>query len=226
MRRTKTSIPGLDEILQGGFPSPSTILVYGPPGSYKTIFGLQYVYYGAKDLGEPGIYIQIEGYKETLVWYAELFGWDFAKEQKSNRLVIYSFLPIDYSKFELENLSSEIITKLSGVIDDLKVKRIVIDSVTPLALWFNSDSEFRAVLYYLSRTFKDKGCTTIYISEKREHMPEKYVVDGVIHMDITEHGDTIFHTLSIEKMIATGVDYSKYYIDLTQDGLQLSFSRL
>ena len=226
MRRVKTTIPGLDEILQGGFPSPSTVLVYGPPGSYKTIFGLQYIYYGARDLGEPGIYIQIEGYKETLVWYAELFGWDFAKEQKSNRLVIYSFLPIDYSKFELENLNSEVITKLSGVIDDLRIKRIVIDSITPLCLWFNNDSEFRAVLYYLSRTFKEKGCNTLFISEKREHMPEKYVVDGIIHMDITERGDAVFHTLSIEKMIATGVDYSKYYVNLTQDGLQLSFSRL
>ena len=34
--RASTGIPGLDELIQGGFPIPSTVLIAGEPGTGKT----------------------------------------------------------------------------------------------------------------------------------------------------------------------------------------------
>jgi len=38
--RAATSIPGFDELIEGGFPKERTIILTGPAGSGKTIFGM------------------------------------------------------------------------------------------------------------------------------------------------------------------------------------------
>jgi KaiC/GvpD/RAD55 family RecA-like ATPase len=56
MTRKTTGIPGLDGMLQGGFPFPAAILVAGEPGTGKTTFAVQSLFHGAKE-GEKGLYI-------------------------------------------------------------------------------------------------------------------------------------------------------------------------
>ncbi|MBM2818986.1 MAG: putative circadian clock protein KaiC, partial [Nitrosarchaeum sp.] len=55
--KVKTGIPGLDSILSGGLKKTRSVLISGPTGSGKTTFGLQFLYSGAKDFDEPGVYI-------------------------------------------------------------------------------------------------------------------------------------------------------------------------
>ena len=56
----KTGVPGLDQMLKGGLRKNSTLLVTGAPGTGKTILALQFIYYGAKDYNENGIFIITE----------------------------------------------------------------------------------------------------------------------------------------------------------------------
>src|SRR4030066_2604339 len=56
MTRKTTGIPGLDGMLQGGFPFPSAILVAGEPGTGKTTLAVQSLFHGARN-GEKGLYI-------------------------------------------------------------------------------------------------------------------------------------------------------------------------
>ncbi|MEM0353260.1 MAG: ATPase domain-containing protein, partial [Archaeoglobaceae archaeon] len=51
--RLKTGIPGMDEILNGGIPERNVVLLSGGPGTGKTIFGQQFLWYGLQS-GEPG----------------------------------------------------------------------------------------------------------------------------------------------------------------------------
>ena len=44
----KTGITGLDEILNGGFVRPSTLLIAGGPGVGKTTFAVQSLFNAAK----------------------------------------------------------------------------------------------------------------------------------------------------------------------------------
>ena len=48
--RVATGIKEIDDILQGGIPKNSSVLVCGGPGSCKTIFCLNYIYQGAKNI--------------------------------------------------------------------------------------------------------------------------------------------------------------------------------
>src|SRR5438309_8506142 len=51
--QVKTGVVGLDAILGGGIPRGNVIVVEGPAGSGKTTLGLEFIYRGATDFGEP-----------------------------------------------------------------------------------------------------------------------------------------------------------------------------
>jgi KaiC/GvpD/RAD55 family RecA-like ATPase len=53
VKRVKSGIEGLDEVIEGGFPSGSLILLAGEPGTGKTVFSIQFLVKGA-ELNEPG----------------------------------------------------------------------------------------------------------------------------------------------------------------------------
>ncbi|MEM4327060.1 MAG: ATPase domain-containing protein, partial [Candidatus Diapherotrites archaeon] len=89
MERTKTGIKGFDELINGGFPRGSTILLSGGPGTGKTIFGLTYLYVGAKEYNEAGLYITLEENLKNIVWNMETFGWDIASLQATSKFRIY-----------------------------------------------------------------------------------------------------------------------------------------
>ena len=59
LERVKTGISTLDEILLGGFPRGSIILVAGGPGTGKTIFAAQFIHSGATKYNEKGVYVSL-----------------------------------------------------------------------------------------------------------------------------------------------------------------------
>jgi len=59
IKRIKTGIPGLDELVGGGLPAGSCNLISGGPGTGKTIFGLQYLFNGAEN-DEAGMYLSFD----------------------------------------------------------------------------------------------------------------------------------------------------------------------
>ena len=53
--RIPSGIPGLDEMVEGGFEKNSSVLVIGGGGSGKTIFGTQFLLEGIEKFNETGI---------------------------------------------------------------------------------------------------------------------------------------------------------------------------
>ena len=60
MERIKTGVPGFDGLIEGGIPKGRSVLVSGATGTGKTIFCMQYLYNGAKQFKEPGIYVTLD----------------------------------------------------------------------------------------------------------------------------------------------------------------------
>ncbi|HIJ16564.1 MAG TPA: hypothetical protein HA364_02140, partial [Thermoplasmata archaeon] len=54
--RLYSGIPGLDDMIEGGFPFPSVVLVAGSAGAGKTTFAQKFLFSGAEK-GEQGLYI-------------------------------------------------------------------------------------------------------------------------------------------------------------------------
>ena len=59
LARVPTGVAGLDEMLGGGFPARSVVLVCGGPGAGKTVLSLQYVA-ATLGRGEPCVYVNFE----------------------------------------------------------------------------------------------------------------------------------------------------------------------
>lgn len=185
MKRIPSGILGLDQLIEGGFPKGSAILLTGPAGTGKTIFGLQFLYRGAKEFKEAGILVQAEEFDQTLAWYSEEFGWDLAKLQDLGLLAIFAFHPKDYGKFMPHTLEGEILRKLDAIINSLGVKRVVVDSITPISLAVKDVSDYRYSLYEFIKFMKSKEITTIFVAEEKtreitKFAVEDHLVDGII----------------------------------------------
>lgn len=180
MNRVSTGIKGLDEILEGGFPETSSVLVYGAAGTMKSIIGLQFLYEGATK-GEPGLMVSIEEYDTDFQWYAEEFGWDIPSLQQQNLMTFTNYDPTELTKFDIKTLRSDVIIQLTRLIEEAGIKRVVFDSITPIALSLEDKGQFRTIIYTLTKALKEKGVTTVFISENgnQEHV-EAYVTAGLV----------------------------------------------
>jgi circadian clock protein KaiC len=72
-----TGIAGVDKTLgEQGIPRGHTGPVAGGPGSGKTTFAIQFLYTGATEHGEPGLYITLDEDPEEIKKNMSNFRWD------------------------------------------------------------------------------------------------------------------------------------------------------
>jgi len=88
LKRVKTGIPGVDEMLGGGIIQNSVVIVSGSPGIGKSNFAMQYIVNGATKYNEPGIYLTVEDTPENVKNYGAAFGWDIDKLEKEGKIAI------------------------------------------------------------------------------------------------------------------------------------------
>ena len=120
MERVATGIKGFDELVEGGFPKGSSILITGPPGSGKSIFSMQYLYNGAMK-GENGIYIYMDSGLELLKEQAKQLGMDFDKLEKEGKIT-FIHVPLTKRGFDLFYGMDDAVKKINA-------KRLVFDSL-------------------------------------------------------------------------------------------------
>ena len=84
----RTGVAGLDAILMGGIPRTNVILVQGTVGSGKTLLGMEFIYRGITQFGEPGIIVVFETSPDKLIRDASAFGWNLQELQDQKKLQI------------------------------------------------------------------------------------------------------------------------------------------
>jgi len=177
-RRVKTGVSGLDELIEGGLIPNSTVLLKGECGSGKTIFGLQYLTYGAQH-GEPGIFLSVEEGRKDIVRESAKFGWDLEALEKQGRLAI----------IERQTQYALTIGQLERAARQVKAKRAVIDSIPALFSNYPNELrllEMRSAFHVLCQLLTGScGSTAILITENAwsKNAPyEEYVPKGVFEL--------------------------------------------
>jgi archaellum biogenesis ATPase FlaH len=120
----KTGIGGLDDILTGGIPRGNVILLEGAIGTGKTTTGVEFVYRGASQFGEPGIIVLFEVSPEKLIRDAAWFGWDLPALELANRLKII-FTTRQVFRQELQQADSLLLDEAAKI----GARRIFVDGV-------------------------------------------------------------------------------------------------
>ena len=136
----KTGVPGLDEILKGGFKKNSSVIIKGGPGCGKTILALQFIWQGAKQ-GQVGVFISAEEELDDLREYSKTLGMDLEKYEKK-KLIYLIKQPITLNKLISISVPLELIKKRN-------VKRVVLDSLSLFKYGTEGEITYRKELLYL-----------------------------------------------------------------------------
>lgn len=154
----KSGINGLDKVLGGGIIEGSIIALSGPPGCGKSTAAMQFIYAGATEYNEPGLYISIEESRNDVYFHSSGFKWDIAKVEKERKFVL-----LDYPIHEVEQILNQY-SAVQEIIQSTGVKRVVIDSVMPIALYFANDDDRKRGFVKFIENLRRWGVTTIILA--------------------------------------------------------------
>lgn len=235
--RALTNVPGLDELLNGGFPRGRVILILGGPGTGKTVLSTQFLVAGVKNYNENGMMVSLD--ESKVYFYKEMakFGWDLEKMEKEKKFLYLDASPIrnvpeetkigtlvlGKSEFSMASLI-KIIKTYSEVIS---AKRIVIDPLSSLVVQFPDIVQRRSAFIDLAEALVRIGATTLITSEldfageERSFSFEEYLAHGVIVLRTAMAGKSSVRILQVEKMRESQVDNQPRPYKITGKGLEV-----
>jgi KaiC/GvpD/RAD55 family RecA-like ATPase len=223
MERIQTGIPGVDELVGGGFLEGSSVLVAGGAGTGKTIFATQFIYKGAEQYNDPGIYITLEEGETNIWWNMKNFQWNLTKYQNENLIKLYKVGVIEPEEFATR--FSDEIDKIKSMVDEMGAKRLVIDSTTAFGMWMGGEARMRYSLFKLSDELKKMKCTTLLTAEtlgRRDQFSrfgvEEFITDTVVALYFKPPQRAIL----IRKMRGTKHDQKIHPYRISDQGITVS----
>lgn len=166
--RSKTGIPGLDVILNGGLIPNELYLVDGNPGAGKTTLALQYLIEGIR-CGEKGLYVTLSETKKELEAGAGSHGWSLegieiieliADQDELQAEEQLTMLPP--SEVELGETTRRILQAVGSI----KPARVVFDSLSELRLLAQSSLRYRRQILALKQFFVGRQCTVLMLDDR------------------------------------------------------------
>ena len=234
IERVKTGIPGLDDLIEGGFPRGDTILVAGKAGTGKSILATQFIYKGATEYDEPGVLVTLEEPPHLIKRNMIRFGMDLEKLEKEKKIAIVDLSPSkeitpvtigEYPSFDLSGLEAIILNHVKK----LGAKRIVLDTLSIMAYKFKSRDILREEFFKLTANLTRTGCTLLLTSEIPAQDQglgvfdiEAFLASGVIVLYNEKISDTS-RSRSIEVLKLRGSKHSSriHSMRITEEGIRV-----
>ncbi len=225
VRRVPTGIPGFDELIEGGFEERTNTLMAGYAGTGKTTFAMQFLYNGAVNWNEPGVYLSFAESKDSIYRHCANFGWDFyALEQKGLSRHLF------YKAHQVNKLLEEGGGTVRDAISEIGAKRLVIDSITAYGLLFRDDYKQREALLLFFEMLVKWGCTSLIIAEQLAGVVDArageigFLTDGIVQFSYSQIENTTGqherrHQLEILKMRGTDHYNGVAEMSFTKQGL-------
>lgn len=225
--RVPTGIPGLDSLLEGGFPKGRSILVTGEPGTGKTILALQFLAEGLAR-GEKAIYVAADEGPVDILEQAASIGWDLEKHIERKEMAILnagtylSSLP-GVSKDRQIDIHKAI-GDLASFVNRLGAQRLVLDPAGPFVLIRDAatriQDQTRLLIKLLRTSMQTTNILTSYAvprtGERSMHGIEEYLVAGSLVLEMVLTENRLARTLMIEKMRCTNVKPGQYEFDIVK----------
>jgi circadian clock protein KaiC len=182
-RPSPTGIAGLDEILRGGLPENRLYLLLGNPGVGKTTIALQYLLEGARR-GETGMYIALSETRDEILSVARSHGWPIEQlsifelsaleQQLAQEELNTVFHP---AEIELNKTTQMLLQR----IQEVRPKRLVLDSLSELRLLSDSPLRYRRQMLSFKQFFAGQQMTVLLLDD---HSAD----GGDLHVQSIAHG--------------------------------------
>jgi KaiC domain protein len=230
IERVKSGIQGFDELVNGGIPKRNVVLLSGGPGTGKTIFSWQFLYYGLTQ-GEPGVLVTLEEHPVQVRREMSAFGWDVRRYEDEGKFAIVDAFTggigeaARRERYLVKSIDDvgEFIDVVRVALKDVKAERAVIDSVS--TLYLTKPSIARNVVMQLKRVLSGLGITAILVSqvsvtERGFGGPGvEHAADGIVRLDLDELNGELIRSIIIWKMRDTKHDMRRHPFDITDKGI-------
>ena len=203
IRRLPTGVPGLDEVLNGGFPEYSLNLIAGSPGSGKTTLAHQIMFHMASEDARALYFAAVGEPLLKMLRYQQQF--DFFDSTRINKSIFFISL-------EETTLAGRLEDVLARIAQEVSVRRpafVFVDSFRSLLL----ASQARAHAARISQQFIHELCTMMtgwqsttfllgdLLSEHEEgSSPVLTVADGLLYLQQSVQSNSVVRKLSVIKM--------------------------
>jgi circadian clock protein KaiC len=228
LARVESGIPGLDNIIHGGLPEISTVMVSGASGTGKTMFVTQSLFHAAS-LGKKALYFTFSEPVYKVVNFA-------------SNLKFFNLSLIDHGKFRIidlgplaskaagKNTAQEIIKSIVETCKTFKPRIVGVDPVTMIGYLADSEIKIRQATLELGNALSELGITTILCSEAplsesgySRFGVEEYMADMIIFLrhEPLIKGKEVSMTLEIVKMRGSTHDSGRFNYTINENGITL-----
>jgi circadian clock protein KaiC len=192
--KAATGIFGFDQISNGGLPRGRSTLLVGGPGSGKTIFAMQFLTHGARDCGEPGIFVPFEETSERILSNFASFDWGISK-LKRDKLFFLDAQPtpnlIQSGTFDLSGM----LAALGAKAKEMGAKRIVFDALDVVIALLPDAATRRREIYRLHEWLLASQLTGLITSKSESDDPNGVLSFDFMHF-MVDCGVILLHRVS------------------------------
>jgi circadian clock protein KaiC len=202
--RMTTGVPGLDDLVNGGYFPGSTTLVVGVSGVGKSVMALQYIAEGARR-NERSLMLTLDEGRSQVLRNARAVGLDLTPEIERGVIRIHYDPPqemeVDIHFHQIEQM-----------LDEFAPSRVVIDSLSTYGSNLGTSFRiFRDFFYALTEVMRERQIAAVYNHENPEilgmsSMAGEFgmssLVDNILLMNWIELGDEFRLGLTVAKMRA------------------------
>ena len=227
LKKAPTGIHGFDDVTDGGLPAGRPTLVCGSAGCGKSLFGLEFLFRGATQYGEPGVLMTFEERAEDIAKNVASLGFDTDALIAEKKLII-DFVKIDrgeieeHGEYDLEGL----FIRLAHSIAAIGAKRVVLDTIEALFAGLSDQAVLRSELRRLFGWLKERGMTTVITGERaggqltRQGL-EEFISDCVILLDHRVVGQISTRRLRVVKYRGSTHGTNEYPFLIDENGISI-----
>ena len=218
--RCRVGIGKLDDLLDGGIPRGSSLLIAGVAGTGKTVLGLEFVYRGAL-AGEKGVVFSFEETDARLRAAARGLDWDLDAQIEKGMVEII-FIPQPDIQVESDLLMME------KKIASMGAARVAVDSLSVFLHKVKDEQVVREKVFQLATIVQNTHAVGFfttdipYGSEKISRFGgEETVIDGVIILTSTPEGLERQRYLEVYKLRNTAHLKGRHTMTIESGGIQV-----
>jgi circadian clock protein KaiC len=222
-QRLRSGVPGLDDLIGGGFLKRSITLVSGSAGIGKSTMGIQFLLEGAKRR-EHGLYITVEEGEAQIINTADELRLPLRKAIHDGLIdIVY----LSRERVRATQLPAILTTK----IEKTGTRRLVLDSASHVVNEEQSrNDQTRQLLYNLIVRFKALDVTSVFTLESKSLFSTESVTDrnfspiadNLLMLRYATVDDVLQPSLTVVKTRGTKHDRATHFFEIGKGGMQIA----